>query len=204
MWANTVGGTSATQADLDAWAAKVRTSYESTLLNICSVQVALHSVQCTLFQNPPFALHTTAPSSAAGPKVTAIINNTAASKVISWTSNVYWKGGKPRTYLPGVFTADTTDSQHLTTAALSELLTAANSFHGQLNGTVQGAITTTVHGFVSFRGLTGDIVTGSFIPILGAATHPRMGTQRGRLGPWSPFRSLSALPSSGMSRCLSR
>ena|SRR5215471_4148536 len=186
MWANTVGGTSATQADLDAWLVKVRTSYESTLMLEAQQAMQLKSVQATLFLTQPNALHSTTTSAAVGTIATPIVPNLATSKVISWRSGVYWRGGKPRTYLPGVPQADTDDAKHLNTAALGRLLTQANAFHGQLNGTVQGAITTTVHGFVSFRGLTGDIVVGAFYPITGAATHPRMGSQRGRLGPWSP------------------
>jgi hypothetical protein len=185
MWCNTVGGTSATQADLDSWTAAAQTAYESTLLLAVPAVVQLKNTNATLFQTQPLALHSSRSSTAAGTAPGTVVENLASCKVISWRSGVYWRGGKPRTYLPGLMQTDTTDAKHLDTAAINALLTQANAFHGQLNGIVAGAITTTVHGFVSFRGLSGDILVGAFFPILGAAVHPRIGTQRGRLGPWS-------------------
>ena len=186
FWCNTVGGTSATQADLDGWLAKFATAYEGTAQLAASSAVVLSSFTATLFQQQPLALHSTRSSTSAGTATGSLVQSLAACRVWSWRSGVYWKGGKPRSYMPGVLGSETTDLKHLTAAAVASNLTQANAFHGQVNGIVQGAITTTVHGFVSFRGLTGDIIVGAFFPITGAAVHPRMGTQRGRLGPWSP------------------
>ena len=114
---------------------------------------------------------------------TAVAND-GTCKVASWLSTVYWRGGKPRTYLPGVSTSETTGDHSLTAGEITALKTAAAGFRTAVNALTSGGITGTTLGFVSFRTGNADRVPPLFYAFTGATVHPRLGTQRRRLGHW--------------------
>jgi hypothetical protein len=119
-----------------------------------------------------------------GGSATAPIADNAACVVISWLSAVYWRGGKPRTYLPGVIGTATTDGVGITTSFATGIKTAAQAFRTAVNALTQGAITGTALGFVSFRTGNADRVPPTFYAISDATVHHRLSTQRRRLGQW--------------------
>jgi hypothetical protein len=108
------------------------------------------------------------------------------AKVISWLSGVYWRGGKPRSYLIGVSTADLASDTALTGAETAAITTAAAGFRTAANALTQGTITGTTLGFVSFSTGNAPRTPPLFFSFTGATAHPRVGSQRRRLGKWQP------------------
>jgi hypothetical protein len=115
-----------------------------------------------------------------------ILADNAAAKVISWSSTVYWRGGKPRTYLAGVQTADIRSgtANELATAEMTSMGTAGSGFRTAINALTTGTITGTTIGFVSFSSGNVPRTTPIFYPFTGCVIHPRLATQRRRLGKW--------------------
>ena len=108
-----------------------------------------------------------------------------AAPVVSWLSNVYWRGGKPRTYLPGLIsTALTGATDQLTATMITNTKAGAVAFRGDVNALTATSITGSTFGFVSFRTGNAERGTPLFFAIVGATVHPRVGMQRRRDGRW--------------------
>lgn len=174
-----------TQTDLDTWTGQFQTNYKSQLGPRQSTSVLYSVCKVVLYTPGGGVLSSVATMTGAGTEAGTALPNDATAKVISWLSTVYWRGGKPRTYLAGAVTADVTNNVSLTGTEISALQSAANAFRGAINALTAGTITGTSLGFVSFRSGNADRGTPLFFPITGSRVHPRLGTQRRRLGKWT-------------------
>jgi hypothetical protein len=101
---------------------------------------------------------------------------------ISWQSGVYWRGGKPRTYVGGLGVDAMADERELLGSLISGLLTNATNLISGFNALTSGNFDSCQFGFVSFTTGGVDRVPPLFFPIVGAAVHSRADTQRRRLG----------------------
>src|SRR5215468_2817675 len=109
FWANLGGGNTAGQAGLDAWTTSFYNAYVSNLAPLLGNAVTITSASSVLFQNVNQALHSVHSGTGTGTGGATSIGDNAACKVLSWNSQVYWRGGKPRTYVPSVQTGESTD-----------------------------------------------------------------------------------------------
>jgi hypothetical protein len=180
-------GVSATPpiTDLDAWLNSFANAYKTNFLPRIAAEYSLQQAQAHLFL-PGNAAETSLVAitgSGTGGALGSAVQST--SKVISWQISDYYRGGKPRTYLPCCPGAHIVNASDLTSAEITALITAAQAFRTAVNALTQGTITTTQLGTVSFRRGNAE-VTPSFKPYTGAKVHPKVGTQRRRLGKWRP------------------
>lgn len=174
------------QADLDTWLTAFAAAYKTRMAPHQTATVAYVGAQATLYTPGGGVLQSVVTMTGAGTSGATEIKDAAISKVISWLSSVYWRGGKPRTYLAGVGDTDlVTGSNHqIVSTEATSLGTAAASFRTDANALTAGTITGTVFGFVSFASGNTARPTPLFFPIVGAKVHPRIGTQRRRTGKW--------------------
>jgi len=143
------------------------------------------AADATLFTTGGTVLQSHVNMTGGGTRAGTEINTDALSAIVSWITTVYWRGGKPRTYLPPPAIADTTGSYHWSPTYLAALQTAGGNFLTAVNALTAGGITGTQLGFVSFSSGGVTRTPPVFFPFTGATTHPRMGTQRRRLGAWT-------------------
>lgn len=106
--------------------------------------------------------------------------------VISWLSNAYWRGGKPRTYLPGLLTASVDTNHSLLDSSKAAFLANAVAFRTAVNAITTPAVDATQLGFVSYATGKAWRSTPLFFPYTGVTIHDRIGSQRRRLGRWLP------------------
>jgi hypothetical protein len=106
----------------------------------------------------------------------------STSSVISWAANVYWRGGKPRTYLAGLRSSSILNQWELTSTEVGNLTTDATSLRTDVNALTSGAITGTTLGFVSFRSGNAERPAPIFYATLAPKVHQRLCSQRRRLG----------------------
>lgn len=184
FWVNLAGGITATQAGFDAYVSSFGELYYNTWSDELPQGLQISSASGVLFQSLTTVLHSVHTMTHTGLVSAPFVADNAACWVISWTSNAYWRGGKPRTYIPGVQQSYLQSSRSLSTASVGNLRTKANNFHAAINALSATGITNTQHGFVKF--FTGGtlLTPGVFYPISAALVHPRIGTQRRRLGAW--------------------
>lgn len=186
FWCSLSTGGTIVQADLDSWTNSFQAAYKTNFAPVQGNSVHYSQAMATLFQPGGAVLHSVVSMTGAGTEAGAELPENAAAKVVSWLSSVYWRGGKPRTYLSGLVEADIVSSVGLTATAITNLKTAAAGFRTAVNALSTGTISGTALGFVSFRSGNADRVPPVFFPFTGSTAHTRLGTQRRRLGPWTP------------------
>lgn len=101
----------------------------------------------------------------------------------SWTSTASWRGGKPRTYLPGVSASyiTTVGGAALTPTASTNYKTQFTAFLAQVNATTGGGAAFNM-GFPSYYSKCAFRPTPLFFPFLGVVVHDRVDSQRRRSG----------------------
>lgn len=188
-WANVfhyqlTTSSSISQADLDTWTSTIFGYYKTRFGPLLGSDCSIISAKAVLYTPGGGELISNATGTVAGSIGSASIAG-AMSKVVSWLTTVYWRGGKPRTYLPTVVAADlTAGTDTLTAASKTALQTAAAGFRTDANAYTVGTITGTSFGFVSFRSGNADRAVPLFFAVTGATIHSRVGTQRRRDGKW--------------------
>lgn len=173
-----------TQNDLNLWTTAFRNAYATRLLPYCHSDVALTLTKAVLYTPGGGELIGIDTNSTGGSAAGTRVDDNAASLVISWLTTVYWRGGKPRTYLPGPTTGQIDNGTVVNTTVRGNLGTAANNFKTDADALTQGTITATQLGFLSFRSGNEERPSPIFYPYTGAIVHLRPGTQRRRIGRW--------------------
>ena len=186
FWCQLSTSGSISQADLDLWLTAFANQYKTSFAPRSDTGVTYSLAVATLFTPGGGVLQSSSAMTGAGTEAGTAITDNAYSKVISWLSTVYWRGGKPRTYIPGGTASDLTGARLLTSTEQTALVTAGNGFRTAINALTQGTITATVLGFVSFTSGSVARVPPLFFAVTGSKSHPRIGTQRRRLGKWQP------------------
>ncbi len=189
-WANifhvlfTTSGTIA-QADLDSWLTTFAANYKTFVQPQHSTVVAYVNAQAVLYVPGNLELISNAAMTGTGSGTANAAEPDSNCLVVSWVSNVYWRGGKPRTYLAAPDTTKITTGTTWTTAFLTTVKTAAIAFITATNAQSVGSITSTKFGFVSFFSNHVARTPPLFYNITSAVCHPRLATQRRRLGKWT-------------------
>jgi hypothetical protein len=171
-----------TQAQFDAWVAAFGAAYINRFKNHQSVSQLYSTAKATYFLPGGLAMESVQPLAGAGTDVSGADDPGSVCAVISWLANVYWRGGKPRTYLPGLRTADRSGAIGLSVAGAAAIDGNAGLFMADINALAPAGFTSTALGFVSFRSGLADRVPPIFFPFTGHRVHLRLGTQRRRLG----------------------
>jgi len=186
FWASlTVSGTP-TQTDLDTWLTAAQAAYKTRFASRQQTSTLYAQAQALLFLPGNLALPSIVAMTGAGTATNTGTDPADLCSVLSWQTGVYWRGGKPRTYLPAGPTTDRSTKHTLNAGAITALLTAGGGYRTDVNALTAGAITGTQLGFVSFRSANADRVPPVFFTYTGIKVHPRLGSQRRRLGKWLP------------------
>jgi hypothetical protein len=189
-WANvfaarlTTSGSIA-QVDLDSWTTSVQAAYKTRFAPRQSTAVAYVLAKTVLYTPGGGELISNIAMTGTGSSAGTLVSDLSACEVVSWLTTVYWRGGKPRTYIPGVVTTAVSASRVLTPGEVTALQTAGAGFRTDVNALAPASITGSSLGFNSF--FTGNTLRAPpvFFPFTGATVHPRLGSQRRRLGKWT-------------------
>jgi len=111
----------------------------------------------------------------------ASVNSSAACFIISNHISSYYRGGHPRTYLPGVRASSVTNGSAIAAAILSTLTSGWNSFRTDVNAMTTGAITAVQLGTVRFQSGNAWLTPPVFRPFINSTIRGTLGTQRRRI-----------------------
>lgn len=186
FWSQLTTSATPTQAQLDTWLTTCSTAYKTQFASNIQGAVTFDQAQAQMFLAGGLVLPSLIAMTGAGSATSSNDIDAARCAVISWQTGVYWRGGKPRTYIPPGGTGQTDDQNSLSAATVTSFLTKAGLYLAAINAVTSGAITATQLGFVSFVSGGSDRPVPIFYPFIGAKVHPRLGTQRRRLGKWLP------------------
>lgn len=156
----------------------VKVNYVARMCN----QAHILEVQGTYFPTgSPLVVAGTHTGSTAG-GVSADPAPASLAACLSWQSGVYWRGGKPRTYVGGLPVSAMADERELDSTFVTNILSDAVNLIAAFNALTSGNFDSCQFGFVSFTSGGTDRTPPLFFPIVGAAVHSRADTQRRRLG----------------------
>lgn len=105
----------------------------------------------------------------------------ATCTLINWSISDYYRGGHPRTYLPGTPDAKITNGRNLDTTYATNVATAANAFLTAANAASHGGITACALGTVRFASGNAWLSPPVFRAYNAATVSPIVATQRRRL-----------------------
>lgn len=118
----------------------------------------------------------------AGGGVSGSASNEASCAVIDWSITDFYRGGHPRTYLPGLSDSVIGSGRTLGGTFRTTLATDANGFITSVNALSSGGITAVALGTVRFASGNAWLSPPVFRPYGGAAVRSILGLQRRRLG----------------------
>lgn len=183
FWVRNGGAAVPTEPALLAFATSFLAAYASRFKSLFTSPTLIGS--CAVLYYGPGGSVTGAEfvNSTAGTRAgTALPVNVAAC--ISWKVQQRYRGGHPRTYLPPPAQADVLAANQFQAAYKASVVSAANSFNGDVNALTSGDLTDLHLGTVSFvldRAWRSPPVFRDFTPGA-AAFDARIDTQRRRLG----------------------
>jgi hypothetical protein len=118
---------------------------------------------------------------AAGGTASATEELDSTATLINWAISDYYRGGHPRTYLPGTPAVDVSNGRNLVGAYQSATATAANAFLTAVNALTAGGISACALGTVRFASGNAWLSPPVFRAYNGATVNPIVATQRRRL-----------------------
>lgn len=186
FWANLTTSGTPTQTDLDTWLTAAQAAYKTRFAAYSQTVVTYTQAQALLFLPGSLTLPSLIAMTGTASGTNTAGTDQSACTVVSWQTGVYWRGGKPRTYIPFPPAANVTNNRSIAAGTITALTTAAAAFRTDINALTAGAISGTQLGFVSFRHANADRVPPVFFAYTGVKVHPRLGSQRRRLGKWAP------------------
>lgn len=109
------------------------------------------------------------------------VSDASAAYVINWAISAYYRGGHPRSYLPGVETSAVTNGSAISPTAASGLAGAWNTFRNGLNAFTTTNVTAIVMGTLSFQTGNAWRTTPLFRPFTSVSVRSVLGSQRRRI-----------------------
>lgn len=180
-WLNLTHTGSALAADLSALLGLIDTSYVTYLLSQQSSNYTQTGWDATWIDAPGTSVdahHIASASGSAG----AAPEDAAACYVVDWLIGRYYRGGHPRTYLPGVLNAAITNGSIIGPTYQANLGDQASAWITHVNGLSTGNITAVQLGTVSFALHHAWRNPPVFEAYTGAKVRGFLGTQRRRIG----------------------
>jgi len=170
-----------TLGDLETLSAAVGGAYASNLLNHQSTAAELTGYRSVLLLAGPTELSAEGALSEFGTDATDG-EPAQVSAAVSWGISAYYRGGHPKTYMPGMCTDMLANVTTLDPTYVSALQAGGADFITAVNAETTTTISAVTLGTVSFASGNAWRATPVFRPFISAHVHPRIDTQRRRLG----------------------
>lgn len=172
-------GTVPTATTLNTAATQILAAYGAQFMPLMVNVYSLTEVQLADLTSDTAAIGSATGSTAGSVAGVALSIN--ATAVVSWTIARRYRGGHPRSYIPGQQNSDIAAVNTWTGTYTTALNNAATAFRAALNGlSVSGTSFTMVA--VSYYDAKVLRPQGVPFPIIANAVHPRVDSQRRRLG----------------------
>jgi len=172
-------GSTPTSSDLLTYATSVSGAWSNNIAPLCSNGVTLHQVD---------AIDLSSPTSASASVIVAAPGTrgptdlpASVSLVSSWKVNLRYRGGHVRNYWPGGVAADQADTRLWKDTSIAAFTAGFEAFRTAVNALTLAAGATQLV-LLSYK--SGHVFRPTPLPavIQSVAVHPRLDTQRRRLG----------------------
>lgn len=177
FWAKLTG--SLTYATVATFATDMYGAYQTTLLTLTSALTTLDECIVTYYDGAgnPQGSATASHTGSGGEDLPANV-----AMLLSWKIPASWRGGKPRTYLPGCTVPNTENNQLLQDSFVGTMETVGLDFLTAVNGITLTGVTATRLGTVSFQSANAWRTPPVMFEYVAVGAQKRICTQRRRLG----------------------
>lgn len=110
-----------------------------------------------------------------------VLNDSSACVVINWATGEYYRGGHPRTYLPGPQANHITNASNLDAAQQANRAAAAQAWLNAVNALTSTNVTQVEMGTVRFESALAWLSPPRFVAYQSASCRAVLGSQRRRL-----------------------
>lgn len=181
MWGFVPGSTEVTTSALNTLAAFLGNAYGTNVIN--KMADAVHLDHCHIsFYGADLDLIEGDATLALSGSVAPPSNSAQVALGITWRIAIGYRGGHPRTYVPGVPISAQLNERSVTSIFASSLAAGANTFHTNWEGYTADEIPSLQHGAMSFIRAKEWRTPPVFVRINGATVDTRLDTQRRRVG----------------------
>lgn len=180
-WLRLPAGATPTSAEMNALATFVGSAWGTNVVSKMSNNVLLTSCSLSLYGPSGDLYEGVAAFSLGGANATTVFPAQCAA-CISWATTRGYRGGHPRSYLPGVCVGMTTTVREFSGTFASSLAAGANTYRTNVNGYSTAPFTSVELGTISFVRDKEWLTPPVFMSYGAAHVDPRIDTQRRRLG----------------------
>jgi hypothetical protein len=170
-----------TVGDLQSIADEIDTLWNADIKTVSSADVTMTSVEIVFVTAVGAELTYVGTYSRTGTLAGTTINDASACAVINWKISAYYRGGHPRSYMPGLTTAAVASGSDVTSGTRTSLATAWNNFRNSLNAFTTTNVSAIAMGTLSFASGNAWRVTPVFRPYTSVAVRAKLGSQRRRI-----------------------
>jgi hypothetical protein len=156
----------------DSWGTRFAASLHTSTI--------LSQIDATFIKAAGESLQYTHTEAKAGSSPNALADSSACY-VINWAIGDYYRGGHPRSYLPGVISTAMVNGSNLLAANVTALATAATGFLNDVNAATSTNVSQTELGTVRYQSDEAWLDPPAFKPFQSASIRSIIGTQRRRL-----------------------
>lgn len=181
LWLATDTSATPTEDDLTALVDAWITDWEENIFTHLSTAFHFTNCQAVMFLSDSSELVSDNAVDFAGTDETGVLPANAAM-VLSWGISAYYRGGKPRTYLPGIPLSFQESPNSFTSGSLTEIAGGAASLLSEINSYTTSPFDGVQLGVLSFSTGGAYRADALFRPYTGVGVHPRIDSQRRRLG----------------------
>lgn len=175
-----LAGTGITSTDLSTLSTGIGTDWGTYIKANCGALVTLVSITATFIPSAGTEVIGTASPNIAGTGAGQLAD-AASCYVISWKTGEYYRGGHPRTYLPGPLTADISNGSDIASSRTSGLAANAASWLAAINARTTTHITGVQLGTVSYQRSNSWRTPPVFVPFQSVTVNGKLGNQRRRI-----------------------
>lgn len=183
FWFRNGAGTTPTQGDLDLTIDGILAAYKAQFLPSLGTAVSLQRAIALYYGASGGILSSDRSTTGSGARAAAVLPSNCAI-CVSWAIPAHYRGGHPRTYLPGPTIDTLATPRTFSPSYPTEIAGKANAFITAVNAIVHGAISDVHLGTVSFvlrKAWRTPPVFRDFTPT-GAHCDARVDSMRRRLG----------------------
>lgn len=146
-----VAGSGIGNADMNAIASGLRTAWDARFKAVQTADASIVEIKITYIPavgEEIVGLNTTAVT---GTLAGTTVTDAAASYLVNWNVNRYYRGGKPRWYIPGVLSTAVSAGSSVDSTRRTALTTGANGFINDVNALTSTNVTSVTLGTLSFQ-----------------------------------------------------
>lgn len=176
-------GGSINTTDLNTLASAIATEWNTQMMSNASPDYVITQVLLSYIPSAGNELIGVWTGSHAGTNAGTSVNDASACLVVDWKITARYRGGHPRSYIPGLLTASVTNGATLTGGQVTNMIAAANSILTYLNAYTTTNVTGCTMGTVHFQSANAWLSPPTFRPYTAAALGKlgKIGSQRRRI-----------------------